>query len=88
MAQLNQEIIVISDTGFAHEIEPLIKHYGPENFLLFRVHRKGYDFGQDSRSYITFQNGITPEIDIHNLNIDDLREDVLGYVGRFLKGNL
>jgi hypothetical protein len=81
--KINEEIIVTSDTGFAHEIEPLVKEYGIENFLLIRLHREGYDYGNDSRSYVTLQNGVQ-EVDLENINIDDLKMDVLGTVREFL----
>lgn len=75
--------IVVSDTGFAHEVEPLIKEYGPENFILIRLHREGYDYGNDSRSYITFANTIK-EVDIRNTNLASLRKDVLDAVDKFI----
>jgi hypothetical protein len=56
--------IVIPDSGFAHEVKPLIDKFGEENIKLVRVHRPGFDFTGDSRSYIS---GVVPdEIDIQN----------------------
>lgn len=45
---------LISDSGFAPEAVPLIRHYGVENCLLVRIHAegRGCSFNGDSRSYI------------------------------------
>jgi hypothetical protein len=43
---------IITDSGFAEEAQTVVDHYGAENCFLVRVHRKGYDFSNDSRSYI------------------------------------
>lgn len=46
------DLAVISDSGFVDEALVLIEKYGAENIILVRVHRKGHDFSNDSRSYI------------------------------------
>lgn len=55
---------VISDSGFDHEAEVLIREFGTDNCLLVRLIRDGYTFEGDSRSYIELPNVHT--IDIHN----------------------
>lgn len=42
----------ITDSGFEPEANPIIKTVGAENCMLIRIHREGYDFALDSRSYI------------------------------------
>jgi len=44
--------VAVSDCGFYEELRPLVDAFGPESFLLLRLHRKGKDFGSDSRSYV------------------------------------
>lgn len=50
------ELVVDGSCGFVDELKPLIKRVGQENVLLLRIHRDGYTFEGDSRSYIP--NGI------------------------------
>lgn len=50
----NDEVIVFSDGGFAEEIKELSDYAystGGE-FFLARIHRKGYDWGNDSRNWL------------------------------------
>lgn len=58
-------LIIITDLGFPIEVETL----APESwFMPVRVHREGYDWANDSRSYVetvgyaTIDNNQTPEI--------------------------
>ena len=44
--------MVITDSGFVPEAEVLVEEYGAENCLLARIHREGYTFASDSRSYV------------------------------------
>ena len=58
-------VLAISDSGFVPEAEVLIEEYGAENVFLIRVHREGYNFSGDSRSYIDLGSNIHT-IDIFN----------------------
>lgn len=42
---------VITDSGFAHEAEPIIKEFGVKQCLLVHLSRDGTSFDNDSRSY-------------------------------------
>ena len=55
---------VISDSGFLDEAIPLIEHFGVANCLLIQIHRDGYSFDGDSRSYWEYPNLTT--VAIHN----------------------
>lgn len=44
--------VFFSDSGFAEECVPVIKHFGRENCHLVIVKREGASFDNDSRSYI------------------------------------
>lgn len=48
----SDKTIVISDSGFVEEALELVKEFGADNILLVRISREGYDFSNDSRSYI------------------------------------
>lgn len=50
---MGDNIIVISDCGFAEEAEGLIKEFGAENIIIVRLHRRGTSFANDSRNYIS-----------------------------------
>ncbi|MEK7862876.1 MAG: hypothetical protein AAB295_06380 [Chloroflexota bacterium] len=43
---------VVTDSGFRHEAEVLVEHFGADRCALLRVKRPGYDFKKDSRGYI------------------------------------
>lgn len=63
-------VIIYSDGGFIEEVERLSEYaYSTGgNFMLVRVHRKGYDWGIDSRSYLNLAlNSVRGyEMDIDN----------------------
>lgn len=44
--------VVVSDGGFAEEISAVCEIVGKDNVSVLRLHRKGFDFSKDSRSYI------------------------------------
>lgn len=46
------ELVTVSDCGFLEEIQPVIDLVGKENCFLFRIHRPGSNFSEDSRGYI------------------------------------
>lgn len=48
---------VVPDSGFVEEAQVLIDRFGADQIMLIRLHRDGYDFSLDSRSYITL-NGV------------------------------
>jgi len=53
MSKMNHDgVYVDGSAAFVDEIDPLINELGQENILLIRVHREGYTFDGDSRSYI------------------------------------
>ena len=68
------EFIVITDSGFRCEAEPIIEHFGAENCRLLQLQREGCSFDNDSRNYIHLEDlGIVshyivnPENDIPGL---------------------
>jgi hypothetical protein len=51
------QLIVVPDCGFQVEIDTLYQIFPPDNILLIRCHRPGYDFKGDSRSYVRAPEG-------------------------------
>lgn len=59
---LEKSIVVVPDLGFKIETEYLEKHFYLEDLLLVRIHRQGYDFSGDSRSYVYSNNMLSLDI--------------------------
>lgn len=72
--QAGREIVhLITDSGFAEEVAPLVRKVGAENCLLVRVRAegRGYTFTGDSRSY--WDNTLDlPEIEVLNHTQGDM----------------
>lgn len=49
----DQNIIVISDCGFAEEVEAMIAAFGVQNVAIVYLKRSGTGFKGDSRNYVT-----------------------------------
>lgn len=76
--------IVVPDSGFAEEVGPIVEKWGMDNVLLVRIHRPGFDFTGDSRSYLP--NGIVDRtVDVYNDGtVEEFNEKIDGVVGSFL----
>lgn len=77
--------VVVSDCGFQHEIDVLKKSFPIGNILLIKMHRKGCDYSNDSRSYIKHDEDATFNI-MNDQTIDHLRQDldqILTHIGEF-----
>lgn len=48
----DQQVFTDDSAAFVEELDPLIEYLGQENILLLRIHRDGFTFDGDSRSYI------------------------------------
>lgn len=58
------DLVVITDSGFAAEAQPVIEFFGADACALIRVHRPGCTFDGDSRSFIELDGVRT--FDLHN----------------------
>jgi hypothetical protein len=56
MTRSSTLIVIVEDSGFLSELIPIYNKYGFENTQLFRLHREGFTFKDDSRSYIYTKN--------------------------------
>jgi hypothetical protein len=75
--------IVVPDSGFAEEVFPVAQKFGEDNILLVRIHRPGFDFTGDSRSYL--HNVVKNEVDITNdTGVEEFHKKLHGIVGDFL----
>lgn len=67
------KLVLISDSGFRTEAEPVIKKFGGPNCLQLLIRREGKDFRNDSRSYWRapgcVQRDIINDDSIHNLTM-------------------
>ncbi len=61
----NADLIVVTDSGFSQEAQPLIEKFGAHRISLIHLMRKGKDFSSDSRSYISL-----PDCDTYPLHND------------------
>lgn len=63
-----QKLFVFSDGGFPDEAKPVIETVGEKNTLVIRIHREGYEYGSDSRRYMSEDMFEKPPtfIDIYN----------------------
>lgn len=57
------DLTVVTDSGFDYEAAPVIEAFGEANCSLIRLHRKGHNFDNDSRSYINLKNVPTYDLD-------------------------
>ena len=58
--------MVVSDSGFDYEAEPVVRHFGAEHTFLVRLYRSGCDFKGDSRGYISLSHLGVREIEYQN----------------------
>jgi hypothetical protein len=74
-------IVMIRDSGFQCEVDPIIGAVGAANFYLVRVHRKGCDFSNDSREWCLHK--YSADID-NNGTLEDLRTEAGRIYGRLV----
>ena len=49
-------VLLVRDSGFQCEINPLVDAVGVDNLMVVRVERPGYDFSNDSREWVTHKH--------------------------------
>lgn len=83
----HKKVIVISDSGFASEAQPVIEKFGAENCMLVRIHRQGCNYSKDSRSYLELPVAYTTNI--HNDGeLEDLAHRIIEEYERFVNGHV
>lgn len=82
-ADMENGILLIRDSGFQCEVDPLIRAVGADNLTIVRVFRSGTSFADDSREWVEQPLGRTWEI--HNsYSLDDLRIEAGRLYGRLV----
>jgi hypothetical protein len=76
-----EETALISDSGFESEAQVLLARW-PNAVRLIRVHRPGFDFKGDSRSYFTLP---VPTMDVTASSLSELRLEAVNRVLPFLR---
>ena len=72
-------VVVVSDCGFAEEVDAIVDTFGAENVAVVHIKRPGTDFANDSRSYIT--NVDCQKYLIHNNGgLGDFKDQVIATV--------
>lgn len=65
------KLVLISDSGFLHEAEPVIQKYGWGNCLQLQIRRQGKTFAGDSRAYWNHSR-VACQVITNNSSIHDL----------------
>ena len=76
--------VAVPDSGFVSEAEPVVEAFGAPNVLLVRLHRTGYDYSKDSRTYINLDHMNVRTLDIKNVEKqpDDMLATVAHHVAQ------
>jgi hypothetical protein len=72
-----KSVILVPDSGFYDEAEAVVEFFGTENVLLIRLYREGYDFNNDSRSYINLDKLQVESYDVINTDLICLKEKLI-----------
>lgn len=76
----------LTDGGFQAELRPVVEKFGTDNILVIRLHREGFTFEGDSRSYI--ENEWFPDvkmIDVKSGQVESTSEEIIKEVEKWLK---
>ena len=89
---IDKKLYICSDGGFKEEIQGVIEKVGVENVLIIRIHRSGFTFKNDSRSYLDEKMITLPPplaIDVYN-NEDEqsFKDKIYDICFRFNQGEL
>ena len=83
--RITEDVTIITDSGFQEELTPLVNKFGAENILIYQLHRPGYTFKGDSRSYLSKADnpGVTFRT-VESENISKTFEEITGIAKWFL----
>ena len=70
------DVFIITDSGFEGEAESIVEEFGRDNVVLIRVHREGFTFEGDSRGYIYLDRLGVESFDVLNRGIEKYKEDI------------
>lgn len=86
-------MVVNTSLGFQAELVALARMVSPQNIMVIRVHREGYDFTGDSRSWVhARETSEIRQMDIQNIEglnwLTHLSDQVLPTVRKFFNGEI
>lgn len=67
--------ILVPDSGFLEEAEPIVEKFGKNNVYLLKLHREGFTYKGDSRNYIDGEKLGIKTFNIVNDNLDKFLAD-------------
>lgn len=88
MVGVEGDALIITDSGFVPEALALLSEFPKAEAVVIRMHRKGCDFGSDSRGYITLgaHPQVTGSYDLpNNSTIENLRDLMQAVMGDLLE---
>lgn len=71
LKEKGHELFFVSDSGFRDEAQVLADRFGKNSVVLIKIHREGFDYKGDSRSYINLD-----DIGVKTFNITNPNEEV------------
>ena len=74
----DDNVFIISDGGFAEELEPLLKNFDPHLFTIVQLYRQGCTFDNDSRHYFSAER--FSKLGVKFLKLDNNDRDVEAHV--------
>lgn len=77
-------LLLVRDSGFQVEVNPLIRAFGTQNVYIVRVRRPGKTFEGDSREWVNHHDvGMSMDLDNHG-DLDNLHTEVTRIYSRML----
>lgn len=80
-AAIASGLLLVRDSGFQCEMNPLIDEYGADNVLIVNVMRPGKSFDNDSREWVAHTNRYAVD---NNGSLEDLRTEAGRIYGRMV----
>lgn len=77
-------VLLVRDSGFQIEVDPILDVVGRKNVYLVRVNRDGYDFSNDSREWVHLPQSRHCMDLYNNGSLDDLRVEAGRIYGRLV----
>lgn len=82
IANSEEELHYVSDSGFREEASTLVSMFGADSVKLIRIHREGCKFSpQDSRNYVYLDDLNVASLDLdNNRDVEFVLEDIMEFI--------
>lgn len=77
-------VLLVRDSGFQLEVDPLIRFVGRANLYVVTIHRQGKSFAHDSREYVFHPDSMRQMGVANDGTLDDLRTEAGRIYGRLV----